>query len=90
MTQSLFVTFLFLLPKWCLSWTPRQHFAHATMRSDTLESAYRGGTARLSGLDIEIVHRRSPARDAEQISINLQAVPSFEANPFASGPRPCR
>jgi len=31
MTQSLFVTFLFLLPKWCLSWTPRQHFAHATM-----------------------------------------------------------
>ena len=58
--------------------------------SDTLESAYRGGTARLSGLDIEIVHRRSPARDAEQISINLQAVPSFEANPFASGPRPCR
>jgi len=49
-------------------------------------------TARLPGVDIEIVHRRSPAGDAEQISINLQAVPSFEAfgrfldtaaNPFA-------
>ena len=48
-------------------------------------------TARLPGLDIEIIHRRSPSGDAEQISINLQAVPSFEAfgrfvesaNPFA-------
>ena len=48
-------------------------------------------TASLPGLDIEIVHRRSPTGDAEQISINLQAVPSFEAfgrfvenaNPFA-------
>jgi hypothetical protein len=48
-------------------------------------------TARLPGLDTEIVHRRSPSGDAEQISINLQAVPSFEAfgrfvenaNPFA-------
>lgn len=47
--------------------------------------------ARLPGLDIEIVLRRSPEGDAEQISINLQAVPSFEAfgrlleqaNPFA-------
>jgi hypothetical protein len=49
------------------------------------------GTARLPGLDIEIVHRWSPSGDAEQISINLQAAPSFEAfgrfiesaNPFA-------
>jgi hypothetical protein len=48
-------------------------------------------TARLANLDIEIIHRRSPDGDAEQISINLQAVPSFEAlrrivesaNPFA-------
>jgi hypothetical protein len=48
-------------------------------------------TARLPGLEIEVVHRRSPSGDAEQISINLQAVPSFEAfgrfietaNPFA-------
>ena len=47
--------------------------------------------AHLPGLDIEVVHRRSPAADAEQISIHLQAVPSFEAfgrffeatNPFA-------
>jgi hypothetical protein len=48
-------------------------------------------TARLPGLDIEIIHRRAPAGDAEQVSINLQAAPSFEAfgrflgtaNPFA-------
>jgi hypothetical protein len=40
-------------------------------------------TAPLPGLDIEIVHRRSPGGDAEQISINLLAVPSFEAfDPF--------
>lgn len=36
-------------------------------------------TARLPGLEIEIVRRRAPGGDAEQISINLQAVPSFEA-----------
>ena len=48
-------------------------------------------TAHLPGLDIEIVHRRSRDGEAEQISINMQAVPSFEAfgryveaaNPFA-------
>ena len=48
-------------------------------------------TARLLGLNIEVVHRQSPDGDSEQISINLQAVPSFEAfgrfleaaNPFA-------
>jgi hypothetical protein len=48
-------------------------------------------TAHLPGLEIEITHRRSPDGDAEQISINMQAVPSFEAfgryveaaNPFA-------
>jgi hypothetical protein len=47
--------------------------------------------AHLPGLDIEIVHRRLPDGEAEQISIHLQAVPSFEAfgryleaaNPFA-------
>src|SRR5579862_2254996 len=45
--------------------------------------------ARLPGLDITVMHRRSS--DAEQISIHLQAMPSFEAfgrflgttNPFA-------
>ena len=36
-------------------------------------------TAQLPGLDIEIVHRRSPAGDHEQIAITLQATPSFEA-----------
>ena len=36
-------------------------------------------TAHLPGLEIEILHRRSAADDAEFISINLQAVPSFEA-----------
>jgi hypothetical protein len=36
-------------------------------------------TARLPGLKIEIVHRQSPSGDAEQISIHLQAMPSFEA-----------
>jgi len=48
-------------------------------------------TARLPGLDIEIVHRRAVEDGAEQICINLRAVPSFEAfgraleaaNPFA-------
>jgi hypothetical protein len=46
-------------------------------------------TAHLPGLEIEMVHRR-PADNVEQISINLQAAPSFEefgrflevANPF--------
>lgn len=36
-------------------------------------------TAHLPGLSIEIVHRRPPDGDREEISINLQAVPSFEA-----------
>jgi hypothetical protein len=36
-------------------------------------------TTRLPGLDLEIVHRRSPEGDREEISINLQAVPSFQA-----------
>ena len=36
-------------------------------------------TAHLPGLDIEVVHRRSPGGDREEISINLQAAPSFEA-----------
>jgi hypothetical protein len=48
-------------------------------------------TARLPGLDIEIMHRPAVEDHGEQISINLRAVPSFElfgraleaANPFA-------
>ena len=48
-------------------------------------------TARLPGLEIEIVHRRPVDGDSEALSINLQAMPSFAAfgrsleaaNPFA-------
>ena len=36
-------------------------------------------TAHLPGLDIEIIHSQSPHSDWEQISINLRAMPSFEA-----------
>src|SRR5215467_8769849 len=36
-------------------------------------------SARLPGLNIDIVHSQSPSGDCEQISITLQAVPSFEA-----------
>jgi hypothetical protein len=48
-------------------------------------------TANLPGLTIEVIHRRLPGAEAEQISINMQALPSFAAfgryldgiNPFA-------
>src|SRR5215510_11017495 len=58
---------------------------------DAAETGTTRATARLPGLDIEIMHRRAVDGDAEQISINLRAVPSFEAfgralelaNPFA-------
>jgi hypothetical protein len=36
-------------------------------------------SARLPGLDIDIIHRQSPSGDWEQMSINLRAIPSFEA-----------
>jgi len=36
-------------------------------------------SARLPGLDIDIIHRQSPNSDWEQVSINLRATPSFEA-----------
>ncbi|MCA6116540.1 hypothetical protein J6524_16780 [Bradyrhizobium sp. WSM 1738] len=36
-------------------------------------------SARLAGLDIDIIRRQSPNGDWEQISINLRATPSFEA-----------
>ena len=36
-------------------------------------------SAHLPGLDIKIVHQRSATGDSEQILINMQAVPSFEA-----------
>ena len=61
------------------------------MSDQRVEGNTTRATARLPGLDIEIIHRRSPAAEVEQISINLQAVPSFETfgrflektNPFA-------
>jgi hypothetical protein len=36
-------------------------------------------TAHLPGLDIDIIHRRSPDGEWEQVSINVRATPSFEA-----------
>ena len=36
-------------------------------------------SAHLPGLDIDIIHQHSPNGDWEQISINLRALPSFEA-----------
>lgn len=59
--------------------SPDQHSDNDTTRA----------TAHLPGLDIEILHRRAP--HAEQISVHLRAMPSFEAfgrfldstNPFA-------
>lgn len=61
------------------------------MSSQRIEDDTTRARADLPGLAIEIVHRRSPAADAELISINMQAVPSFDAfakvletaNPFA-------
>jgi hypothetical protein len=35
-------------------------------------------SARLPGLEIEIIHRQSPNSEWEQVSINLRATPSFE------------
>ena len=49
------------------------------MPDQPIENDTTRATARLPGLDIEIVHRRSPSADFEQVSINLQAAPSFEA-----------
>jgi hypothetical protein len=36
-------------------------------------------SAHLPGLDIDIIHQQSPNGDWEQMSINLRAMPSFEA-----------
>ena len=60
------------------------------MQHEEIEDETTRATARLPGLEIEIAHHR-PSPDAEQISIHLRAVPSFEAfgqwleltNPFA-------
>jgi hypothetical protein len=68
-----------------------QEFKGTTPEVDADETSTTRATARLPGLDIEIMHRRALEGHAEQISINLTAVPSFEAfgraleaaNPFA-------
>ena len=49
------------------------------MSDQQIEDDTTRATAHLPGLEIEIVHRRSPGAEVEQISIYLQAVPSFEA-----------
>ena len=49
------------------------------MSDQRVEDNTTRATARLPGLDIEIIHRRSVNDEAEQLSINLQAMPSFEA-----------
>jgi hypothetical protein len=36
-------------------------------------------SARLPGLDIDIIHGRSPSGEWEQVSITVRATPSFEA-----------
>jgi hypothetical protein len=36
-------------------------------------------SARLPGLDIDMIHQQSPNGEWEQVSINLRATPSFEA-----------
>jgi hypothetical protein len=51
---------------------------HPWPTSKTMRTTSRA-TAHLPGLEIEIVHRR-PADNVEQISIDLQAAPSFEAS----------
>ena len=45
------------------------------MSDRTVEDNTTRATARLTGLDIEIIHRRSLNNEAEQISINLQVCP---------------
>jgi hypothetical protein len=71
----------------------------ATTRDGGVDAAETGttrATARLPAVDIEIMHRRAVEGHAEQISINLRAVPSFEAfgraleaaNPFAFWAKP--
>ena len=67
------------------------------MPNQKIDNSTTGATARLPGLEVEIIHRRLPGADAEQLSINLQAVPSFEAfgqflqaaNPFAFWAQGC-
>ena len=47
--------------------------------TDESEVGVTTATAHLPGLTVEIVHHRPLGADREEISIKLQAVPSFEA-----------
>ena len=49
------------------------------MSDQKVEDNTTRATARLPGLDIEIIHRRSLNDETEQLFISLQAMPSFEA-----------
>jgi hypothetical protein len=49
------------------------------LTDERIDNGTTRATASLPGLEIEIVHSKSQDEDAEAISINLQAVPSFEA-----------
>jgi hypothetical protein len=53
-------------------------FQQGRGESDGATDATRA-TARLPGLDVEIVHWPATDGDVERISINLRAVPSFDA-----------
>ena len=53
---------------------PDQHEQSDLQHNETTRAM-----ARLPGLNIEIAHQRSAEGDAEQVSITLQAVPSFDA-----------
>jgi hypothetical protein len=77
-----------------LRWSWRvQEFKATTPEGEghAAETGTTRATAHLPGLDIEIMHWRAVGGHAEQISVNLRAVPSFEAfgraleaaNPFA-------
>jgi hypothetical protein len=57
----------------------KRSFPHVKQRVETDGADATRATARLPGVDIEIVHRRAVEDDAEYISINLRASPSFEA-----------
>ena len=52
---------------------PERTYSRAIEMDETKASA------RLPGLDIDILHQQSPDGDWEQVSINLRATPSFEA-----------
>src|SRR5262245_9451902 len=69
-----------------VGWSQRVQEFKGT-RSDGQEDAIQTGTtratARLPGLDIEIMHRRAADGDAEQISINLRAAPKINREQIA-------